>query len=89
MELVDAARMILSESAPHPELLRLARHSHEELAHGRTVPHAMLSEMLREAARKDVYPALRTRYGVPAFEAMVMALGREIDRAAPVPVRPR
>ncbi|QFG23123.1 hypothetical protein [Actinomadura sp. WMMB 499] len=89
MELADAARMILSESAPHPELLRLARHSHEELSHGRTVPHEMLSEMLREAARKDVYRALRARYGVPAFDAMVVTLGREIDRTAPVPVRAR
>ncbi|MFD0899487.1 hypothetical protein [Actinomadura sediminis] len=89
MEPADATRMILSESAPHPELLRLARHSHEELSHGRAVPHETLSEMLREAARKDVYGPLRRRYGVPAFDAMVEAPAREIDRLAPAPVRAR
>ena len=89
MELADATRMVLSESAAHPELLRLARHSHEELSQGRPVRHEVLSEMLREAARKDVYPALVARYGRPAFDAMVMSLGREIDRPAPVPVRAR
>ncbi|MBE1532409.1 hypothetical protein [Actinomadura algeriensis] len=89
MELADATRMILSESAAHPELLRLARHSHEELSHRRPVPHETLSAMLREAARKNVYPALCARYGRPAFDDMVMSLGREIDRLAPVPVRTR
>lgn len=89
MELADATRMILSESAAHPELLRLTRHSHEELAQGRPVPYATLSEMLREAARKDVYPALHARYGKAAFDDMVLTLGREIDRQAPVPMRSR
>ncbi|WP_141973824.1 hypothetical protein [Actinomadura hallensis] len=41
----------------------------------------------REAARKGVYPALRARYGVAAFEEMVTVLAREIDRQAPVPAR--
>ncbi|WP_255280306.1 hypothetical protein [Actinomadura madurae] len=40
--------------------------------------------MLREAARKNVYPALHARYGAAAFDRMVVTLGREIDRQAPV-----
>ncbi|MBO2461238.1 hypothetical protein [Actinomadura violacea] len=84
MELSDAARMILTESAPHPELLRVTRQAHDELAAGRPVRHAELSWMLREAARKNVYPAVRARYGAGAFDEMVLALGREIDRQAPV-----
>ncbi|TDD59674.1 hypothetical protein E1293_46290, partial [Actinomadura darangshiensis] len=63
MELRDAARMILSESAAHPELLRVTRQAHDRLARGHQVPHTDLSWMLREAARKDVYPALHSRYG--------------------------
>ncbi|NDU73765.1 hypothetical protein GWI34_14125 [Actinomadura sp. DSM 109109] len=85
MELRDATRMILTESAGHPELLRVTRQVHDELARGAQVPHARLSWMLREAARKDVYPALHARYGSGAFEEMVLVLAREIDRQAPLP----
>ncbi|MEV4252241.1 hypothetical protein AB0J52_03615 [Spirillospora sp. NPDC049652] len=84
MLLKDATRMILSESADHPELMRLSRRAHDELADGRPVPHTALSEILRMAARKNLFPALRQRHGVPVFEDMVMTLGREIDRQAPV-----
>ena len=76
--------MILTESAPHPELLRVTRHAHDELARGNQVPHTDLNWMLREAARKNVYPALHARYGSAAFDSMVVALAREIDRQAPV-----
>ncbi|MDL4816749.1 hypothetical protein [Actinomadura opuntiae] len=87
MELRDATRMILSESAAHPELLRVTRRVHDDLAGGRPVRYAELSWMLKEAARKNVYPALRSRYGVAAFDEMVLVIGREIDRQAPVPAR--
>ncbi|GAA4152941.1 hypothetical protein [Actinomadura keratinilytica] len=83
MELTDAVRMIMSESARHPELLRVARTSYDDLSSGRPVHHTALSGMLRQAARKNVYPALRARYGVEAINDMVLALGREIDRQAP------
>lgn len=76
--------MILSESADHPELMRLSRRAHDDLATGRPVPHTALSEMLRMAARKNLFPALKGRHGAVAFEDMVMTLGREIDRQAPV-----
>jgi hypothetical protein len=87
MELRDAARMILSESAGHPDLLRVTRDAHDRLARGERVAHTDLSWMLREAARKNVYPALHARYGASAFNEMVVVLGREIDHQAPVLTR--
>lgn len=84
MEPTEAVRMILSEAAPYPELLRTARTSHDDLSAGRTVHYTVLSGMLREAARKNLFPSLRARYGAEAFEDMVLTLGREIDRQAPV-----
>lgn len=79
--------MILSESAAHPELLRVTRAAHDRLGRGERVAHTDLTWMLKEAARKNVYPALHARYGRAAFDAMVVALGREIDSQAPVPSR--
>ncbi|XRQ09262.1 hypothetical protein ACN3XK_74520 [Actinomadura welshii] len=87
MDLRDATRMILSESAEHPELLRVTRQTHDDLARGRRAAHTDLSWMLREAARKNVYPSLHARYGAAAFDEMVTVLAREIDRQAPP--RPR
>ncbi|MFC4909211.1 hypothetical protein [Actinomadura gamaensis] len=84
MLLKDATRMILSESADHPELMRLSRRVHDELESGRPVPYPALSEMLRLAARKNLFPALKGKHGAVAFDDMVMTLGREIDRQAPI-----
>jgi hypothetical protein len=84
MDLKSATSMILSESAPHPELLRTSRNTYDELSAGREVDHSTLSWLLREAARKDVYRPVKERYGDGAFEAMVVTLAREIDRQAPV-----
>ncbi len=84
MDLKNAAGMILSESAPHPELLRTSRNTYEELAAGREVDHSTLSWMLRESSRKGVFGPLKERYGDQAFEDMVVVLCREIDRQAPV-----
>ncbi|TDB86836.1 hypothetical protein E1264_16620 [Actinomadura sp. KC216] len=87
MDLRDATRMILSESAAHPELLRVTRQAHDRLALGQQVAHTDLDWMLREAARKNVYPGLHSRYGAAAFEDMVTVLCHEIDRQAPVAVQ--
>ncbi|MFI6522100.1 hypothetical protein ACIBF1_41590 [Spirillospora sp. NPDC050679] len=87
MNLRDAVRMVLAESAAFPELLRVARHAYQELDAGRPVDHASLSWLLREAARKGVYSALVHKHGMPAFNEMVMVISREIDRQAPVPAR--
>lgn len=40
--------------------------------------------MLREAARKGVFPALKGKHGDRAFDELVTVLCREIDRQAPV-----
>ncbi|GAA2610194.1 hypothetical protein SMC26_44515 [Actinomadura fulvescens] len=87
MDLKAATRMILSESADHPDLMRLSRHAYDELSSGRPVPYATLSEMLRMAARKNLFPSLKGRHGAQAFDDMVVVLGREIDRQAPIPCR--
>ncbi|MFB4304844.1 hypothetical protein [Actinomadura sp. GTD37] len=87
MELRDATRMILSESAAHPELLRVTRDAHDRLGRGERVAYNDLSWMLREAARKNVYPALHARYGTAAFNEMVVVMGREIDHQTPTPTR--
>lgn len=87
MDLTDAARMIMAESAGSPELMRVTRDSYDELAAGRPVHHATLSWMIREASRKDLYGALIQKHGMDAFEEMVVVLCKEIDRQAPVPSR--
>ncbi|MFC5185479.1 hypothetical protein [Actinomadura harenae] len=84
MDLKDATCMILNESADHPELMRLSRDTFEELASGRQVPFTVLSDMLRLAARKNVFPSLVHKHGDQAFQDMVMAIGRQLDRQAPI-----
>jgi hypothetical protein len=84
MDLRDATRMILSESAPYPELMRVTQAAHDELSFGRPVDHTVLNGILREAARKGLFSGLRAKYGVEAFEDMVTVLAKEIDRQAPV-----
>jgi hypothetical protein len=87
MNLTDAARMVMAESAPFPELMRVARDAYDELAAGRQVHHTALSWMVREASRKGLYGALIQKHGNGAFEDMIIVLCREIDRQAPVPSR--
>jgi hypothetical protein len=86
MNLAHAARMIMTESASFPELMRVSRNAHDELVAGRQVPHTTLSWMLREASRKDLYGFLIQKHGISAFEEMVTVLGREIDRQAPISI---
>ncbi|HEX2316058.1 MAG TPA: hypothetical protein VHJ17_20115 [Thermomonospora sp.] len=87
MDLTDATRMIMAESAAFPELMRVTRDAHDTLAAGRRVHHTALSWMLREASRKDLYGVLIQKHGTGTFEDMVTVLCREIDRQAPVPSR--
>jgi hypothetical protein len=85
MNLTDATRMIMAESAPAPELMRVTRGTYDELSAGHQVHYATLSWMIREASRKNLYGVLIHKYGKDAFEDMVTVLCREIDRQAPVP----
>lgn len=88
MNLTDAIRMILVESAAFPELMRVTRDAHDELAAGRPVHHTALSWMVREASRKGLYGVLMQKHGTGAFDDMITVICREIDRQAPVPIRP-
>ncbi|HEX6471100.1 MAG TPA: hypothetical protein VF069_18520 [Streptosporangiaceae bacterium] len=87
MDLKQATGMILTESAAHPDLLRVARSAYDDYAAGRTVHYTVLREMLYEASGKAVFGPIKRTYGEAAFEQMVLVLGREIDRQAPVPPR--
>ncbi|MFC9976836.1 hypothetical protein ACFVH6_38645 [Spirillospora sp. NPDC127200] len=87
MDIRDATRMILTESADYPELLRITQHSYEALSAGREVPYTVLNGVLAEASREDVLGTLKERYGEEAVRDMVAALTREIDRQAPVAQR--
>ncbi|GAA4388738.1 hypothetical protein GCM10023088_62520 [Actinomadura verrucosospora] len=84
MNLTDATRMILAESAAFPELMRVTRDAYDELAAGRRVHHGTLSWMVREASRKDLYGVLIQKHGADVFDDMITVLCREIDRQAPV-----
>ncbi|MEV0659876.1 hypothetical protein ACIBI3_03660 [Actinomadura luteofluorescens] len=87
MNLPDATRMILAESAAFPELLRVTRDAYDDLVAGRPVHHATLSWMVREASRKGLYGVLIQKHGAAVFDDMITVLCREIDRQAPVPSR--
>jgi hypothetical protein len=76
--------MILTESAAHPGLLRLARSAYDDLSAGRAVDHTVLSELLYESSGKAVFGPIKRHYGEDAFNDMVVVIGREIDRQAPV-----
>jgi hypothetical protein len=89
MDLMDATRIFLSESAGQPDVLRIAQSVHGQLGLGRQVSHSELSDMLGKASEKGLFAPIRRKYGVDAFNDMIMVIGREIDRGRPVPDRPR
>jgi hypothetical protein len=84
MDLKQATHMILTESAAHPDLLRMARSAYDDLAVGREVHYTTLSALLYESSGKALFDPIRQKYGERAFNDMVLVLGREIDRQAPV-----
>lgn len=85
MQLSEAAKVILLESAGHPDLMRLARFVYDEAAAGRQVPYRYLSELLEEASGKGVIGELRA-HDPERLNDIVVAIGREIDRQAPIPM---
>jgi hypothetical protein len=84
MDLTQATHMVLTESAAHPDLLRLARSAYDDLSLGRPVHYTVLTDLLYEASGKAVFDEIKRTYGERAFDDMVLVLGREIDRQAPV-----
>jgi hypothetical protein len=89
MDLLDATRIFLSESATEPDVLRIAQSIHDELWLGHQVSHSQLSALLGRASERDLFRPIRQKYGEDTFNDMIMVIGREIDRQAPVPDRPR
>jgi hypothetical protein len=89
MDLLDATRIFLSESATEPDVLRMAQSVHDKVLLGQWVSHTDLSAMLGRASERDLLRPIRQKYGEDTFNDMIMVIGREIDRQRPVPDRPR
>ncbi|GAA2109954.1 hypothetical protein [Actinomadura alba] len=83
MELKDATRVILMESAAQPDLLRHASNVYDEFAADRQVHYSSLSWMLKRAVVTNVLAGLKERDNA-TFTDVVTTLTREIDRQAPV-----
>jgi hypothetical protein len=87
MDLKDATLMLLSESAAHPSLAKIAQAAYDQLARDERVDYRVLSDLLGEASGQGVLRDLRVKYRPTAFEAMIMPLCQEVGRQAPIPPR--
>ncbi len=87
MDLKDATLMILSESAGHPSVAKIAQAAYDQLAGGQEVDYRVLDELVAEASAKGVLRAVRQKYGATTHEAIFGPILREIAREKPV--RPR
>jgi len=79
--------MILSESAAHPGLAKLAQSAYDQLATDGRVDYRVLSDMIAETSGKGVLRAINRKYGPAARDAIFGPILREIDRQKPVPPR--
>ena len=87
MDLKDATLMILSESAAHPGLAKLAQSAYDQLTGDGQVDYRVLSDMVAEASGKGVLRAIHRKYGATTRDAIFGPVLREIDRQKPVPPR--
>jgi len=87
MDLKDATLMILSESAAHPGLAKLAQPAYDQIAWDGQVDYRVLSDMIAEASGKGVLRAIHQKYGPAARDAIFGPVLREIDRQKPVAPR--
>ncbi len=87
MDLKDATLMILTESAAHPGLAKLAQSAYDQLTAGGEAHYSVLSDMVAEASGKGVLRVIRQKHGAIAHEAIFGPILREIDRQKPVPPR--
>jgi hypothetical protein len=85
VELNDATLMILSESAAHPGLAKLAQSAYDRLIRDGQVDYRVLSDLIAEASGKGVLRAIHQKYGATARDAIFGPILREIDRQKPVP----
>lgn len=79
--------MILSESAGHPGLERLAQSAYDQVATDGQVDYRVLSDMIAEASGRGVLRAIHQKYGPTTRDAIFGPVLREIDRQKPVPPR--
>jgi len=86
MQPADATAMILAESTPYPDLMRLTSLIYDRYTAGSPVDYTDLSAMFDEASGKGVLRVLHAQ-DEAAFNEMVLVLGREIDRQAPIKSR--
>jgi len=84
MELRDATLMMLTESAGHPRLERLARQAFGSLADTGEVRYDILDELMGEASGSGVLGDLRQKYSPVAYEALIMPILKEIGRRKPI-----
>lgn len=79
--------MILSESAAHPGLAKLAQSAYDQLTRNGQVDYRVLDDIVAEASGKGVLRAIHQKYGPTSRDAIFMPILREIDRQKPVPPR--
>jgi hypothetical protein len=87
VDLKDATLMIVTESAAHPGLARLAQSAYDQLAGDEQVDYRVLSDLIAEASGKGVLRAIHRKYGPATRDAIFGPILREIDRQKPVPPR--
>jgi hypothetical protein len=88
MNLQDAALVLVTESAEHPGLHRVAQSVHDDLVAGRRVPYTVLQDMIGEASGKGVLRAMHRKYSPTAFDSVLMPILSEIGRHAPIRANP-
>lgn len=79
--------MLMTESAAHPGLAKLAQSAHDRLTRNGEADYHLLNDMIAEASGKGVLQEIQQKYSATAHEAMLTPILREIDRQKPVPPR--
>ena len=80
MDLKEASRMVLMESAPYTDLMKVTQAVYDDFSAGREVPSVALTGMLAEASRKGVLLRLKQRHGDVTVNEMITVLAAEVDR---------
>jgi hypothetical protein len=84
VNLPDATLVVLTESAGHPSVARLARSAYDSLIDGQEIGYQLLDDLMGEASGKGVLRAMKGKYGPVGFEAIIMPILAEIGRAKPI-----
>jgi hypothetical protein len=84
MNLQDATLVFLAESAEDPSVASIARSVYGRLLDGEAVDYRMLDDLIGEASGKGVLRAMRHKYDLVAFEAILDPIMQEIGRTKPI-----